>query len=195
MVDILVHEVGHALGFLNWIEFGGDFATSLDLFRFARTGADNPATPAEFTAFPRALYVDVGFPAGQHAFDFVSLEALASNASNFQASHFEETGAFPDRIGVMEPAIAAFETGYPEYFSAADFAAFDAIGWDIVDGVPPCNDADLAEPFGVLDLGDVQAFASAFVGNEPSADLAPPAGVWDLADVQAFIAAFLAGCP
>ena len=58
-----------------------------------------------------------------------------------------------------------------------------------------CNDADLAEPFGVLDLADVQGFVSAFVGNDLAADLAPPVGVLDLADLQAFVMAFLAGCP
>jgi hypothetical protein len=58
-----------------------------------------------------------------------------------------------------------------------------------------CNAADLAEPFGVLDLADLQGFAGAFVAGDPSADLAPPTGVLDLADVQAFVSAFLAGCP
>jgi hypothetical protein len=60
---------------------------------------------------------------------------------------------------------------------------------------PACNDADLAEPFGVLDLADVQAFVGAFVAGDALADLAPPAGVLDLADLQAFVGAFVAGCP
>ncbi len=58
-----------------------------------------------------------------------------------------------------------------------------------------CNEADLAEPFGVLDLADVQGFIAGFVSQDPIADIAPPSGVFDLADVQAFIAAFNAGCP
>jgi len=68
----------------------------------------------------------------------------------------------------------------------------------ILAGDPPacgCNDADVAEPFGVLDLGDVQAFITAFQNQGAAADIAAPFGVWDLADVQAFIAAFNAGCP
>ena len=60
---------------------------------------------------------------------------------------------------------------------------------------PGCNDADLADPLGVLDLADVQAFIGGFTSGDPIADLAPPSGVFDLADVQRFIAAFLAGCP
>lgn len=62
-----------------------------------------------------------------------------------------------------------------------------------------CEDAacpaDLAPPFGVLDLADLQAFIAAFLAQDPIADFAPPFGVWDLADLQAFVAAFTAGCP
>lgn len=50
-------------------------------------------------------------------------------------------------------------------------------------------------PTGVLDLADVQAFVTGFVGMDPIADLAAPFGVFDLADLQAFVGAFNAGCP
>ncbi|MBZ0173209.1 MAG: hypothetical protein K8E66_12570, partial [Phycisphaerales bacterium] len=61
---------------------------------------------------------------------------------------------------------------------------------------PPCNAADIAAPFGVLDLADIQAFVSAFVNLGPAADIAEPFGVWDLLDVQLFIVEFaVAGCP
>jgi len=59
----------------------------------------------------------------------------------------------------------------------------------------PCNPADLAEPFGVLDLSDVSAFTGAFVAQDPLADLAPPFGVLDLSDVSVFVGAFTDGCP
>ncbi|USN98015.1 MAG: VCBS repeat-containing protein [Phycisphaeraceae bacterium] len=59
----------------------------------------------------------------------------------------------------------------------------------------PCNAADIAAPFAILDLADVQAFVSGFVAQDPIADIAPPLGTFDLADIQAFIGAFLAGCP
>lgn len=62
-------------------------------------------------------------------------------------------------------------------------------------GPQPCSIADLAEPLGVLDLADVQTFASAFIAQNPAADLAPPFGVYDLNDIQAFNGAFTAGCP
>ena len=62
-------------------------------------------------------------------------------------------------------------------------------------GVGPCNAADIALPFGVLDLDDVNAFILSFLANTPPSDIAPPFGVWDLDDVNLFITEFLAGCP
>ena len=48
---------------------------------------------------------------------------------------------------------------------------------------------------GILDLTDVQLFTAGFLANDPVADLADPFGVWDLADIQAFVDSFNAGCP
>jgi hypothetical protein len=58
-----------------------------------------------------------------------------------------------------------------------------------------CTDADIAEPFGVLDLGDITAFITGFNTQDPIADFAPPAGVFDLADITAFVTSFIDGCP
>lgn len=57
-----------------------------------------------------------------------------------------------------------------------------------------CGPADLAPPFGLLDLADVNAFVTGFVALQPAADL-DGNGVYDLADVNIFVSAFLAGCP
>ncbi len=66
--------------------------------------------------------------------------------------------------------------------------------WPGAAAVGPCNAADLAAPFGLLDLADVVAFVTAFTGMDPLADLNPD-GLFDLADVIAFVTAFNAGCP
>ena len=58
-----------------------------------------------------------------------------------------------------------------------------------------CNPADLAAPFGTLDLADIAVFVTAFVAGETPADLADPCGVYDLADISAFVTPFGAGCP
>lgn len=60
---------------------------------------------------------------------------------------------------------------------------------------PGCNPADLAVPFGFLDLNDADTFIAAFIAGDPAADLAFPFGFIDLSDVDAFITNFLAGCP
>ena len=57
----------------------------------------------------------------------------------------------------------------------------------------PCF-ADLAEPFGTLDLADISAFVTAFTNQQPLADLAPD-GLFDLADITVFVNSFTAGCP
>ena len=64
-----------------------------------------------------------------------------------------------------------------------------------VPGSAGCSVADITEPFGVLDLADLQGFIAAFVASDGAADVAEPFGVWDLADLQAFVGAFNAGCP
>jgi hypothetical protein len=57
-----------------------------------------------------------------------------------------------------------------------------------------CNAADLAEPFGVLDLTDITAFIDAFTGQTPAGDINQD-GFFDLSDINAFATAFSAGCP
>lgn len=77
--------------------------------------------------------------------------------------------------------------------AAATAAGLPTISLPLSISVWTCK-ADLAEPYGTLDLADVQAFVAAFAGQQPLGDLNGD-GVFDLADVQAFIAAFQAGCP
>ena len=71
------------------------------------------------------------------------------------------------------------------------------VRWDnLVVSVPePCTVADLAEPLGVLDIDDVDAFIAAFLAGDSAADVTDPFGILDIDDVDAFILAFLAGCP
>ncbi|MAY73780.1 MAG: hypothetical protein CMJ31_03470 [Phycisphaerae bacterium] len=59
----------------------------------------------------------------------------------------------------------------------------------------PCSDADLAKPFGALDIADVVAFLNLFGAMDPAADLAAPFGTFDIADVVTFLNLFGAACP
>ena len=74
-----------------------------------------------------------------------------------------------------------------------DRLAIDTVAREAAGG--PCNAADIAAPFGLLDGADVNAFISAFGAEQVPADLAAPFGLLDGADVNAFISAFGAGCP
>ena len=76
------------------------------------------------------------------------------------------------------------------------------LAWDttslLVDGdlvaAGGCGPADIAVPYGQLDLADISAFVASFISSDPVADL-DGNGVFDLADLSGFIAAFTAGCP
>ncbi|MEM7756104.1 MAG: zinc metalloprotease [Planctomycetota bacterium] len=67
--------------------------------------------------------------------------------------------------------------------------------YEVVSTDTPCAIGDIAVPFGVLDLGDVDAFIAAFVAGDSAADVAFPFGLIDLTDIDGFIASFTAGCP
>ncbi|MEM7754969.1 MAG: hypothetical protein AAF297_04970 [Planctomycetota bacterium] len=56
-----------------------------------------------------------------------------------------------------------------------------------------CAAADFAEPFGQIDLSDVDAFITLFLTGR--GDLVRPFGVSDMDDVDAFIASVISGCP
>ncbi len=68
------------------------------------------------------------------------------------------------------------------------------IGYYQDDEPNPCP-ADLAAPFGTLNLQDVFAYLALFNANDPAADLAAPFGTLNLQDVFAYLALFNAGCP
>jgi len=193
MIDALIHEAGHILGFASYsIDFAGaeGLLSPFDIYRFPAddAGADaNPDTTAEFTARARTLTNNL--PAGGHVIDIISAEFPAWTGTPVQASHLmfidEQTS------GVMA-GIPLGATLAPDYFRTADLAVLDAMGWDRAIG---CSPADLAEPLGTLDFSDVLAFLAAFGSMDPHADLAEPIGVFDFSDVLAFLTAFAAGCP
>ncbi len=127
-VDVVIHETGHAMGFVCAAGVWSKESTALDLFRFQTTDgtADyNPDTLAEWTARPRL--VAYNSPNDAHHTDFVTVEYAMSDGSPYQASHFREQTA---NIGIMDPAFSSGQTYSPSYMKASDLAAFDAIGWD-----------------------------------------------------------------
>jgi len=85
-----------------------------------------------------------------------------------------------------------YTTGTP--FGTINVSASGAFAPGLAGG-GACSIADLVEPFGFIDLSDVDAFIPLFQGADLSVDFVEPFGFVDLSDLDAFIAAFVAGCP
>lgn len=126
--DVIVHEVGHSLGFGSGVDFRSRDIETLDIFRFRRTDGTsdfNPDTAAEFTVRPR--WAVRNNPNDDVNFDTIASEFAASDGSPWQASHFREQ---TPPIGIMDPAFDYGQTFYPSFFRTSDVTMFDAIGWD-----------------------------------------------------------------
>lgn len=126
--DVLVHEVGHAMGFVSAADFLAGDMTSMDLFRFQTTDgtADyNPDSIAEFTACPRL--VSKNKPDDAHHVEIGTTEYRMSDGTPYQSSHLREQ---EPSLGLMDPALGPGVTRHPFYFGVRDLAILDAIGWD-----------------------------------------------------------------
>jgi hypothetical protein len=101
---------------------------------------------------------------------------------------FEVGVGYAAVLGVFEPVHVSGPT--------LDLASTAGILISVASGTfaPTVCLADLAEPFGLLDLADIVAFVGAFGTQDPAADF-DGNGLFDLADIIAFVDAFAAGCP
>ena len=136
-IGIAVHEIGHAMGFISGVDVldfyaqpanGGpydadefSFVTTLDLFRWSAASMSAvPGGVIDWTSDNRDKFfsVDRGATAG----------ARFSNGTNYgdgrQASHWKDSLG----LGIMDPTASPGEL---LGISAADIAAFDAIGWNV----------------------------------------------------------------
>jgi hypothetical protein len=192
--SVVVHEVGHALGFTSNADGGTLDIDALDLFRFQfsdGTGDYNPDTLEEFQIRPRL--VDFNTPNDSHIVDVITGgEFRMEDGSPWQASHFRQTVN-----AIMDPNLAAGETFYPNFYRNADLTMLDAIGWDF----PPVIVGD-CDGDGTLDMpGDLPCFVDALLGI----DTMPPGGIarsningdatTDGGDAQGFVDCLTTGCP
>lgn len=135
---------------------------------------------------------------------YTSVEvAVDASETNGEWRYFEIVFTDEDMLAVGDfPPYATSVSILPLRFFGGDFmteAPTGTIYWDdlcYVQGDVPggCNAADLAEPFGVLDLGDIGAFVTAFTSQDPLGDLNED-GIYDLADITIFVNDFTGGCP
>jgi hypothetical protein len=187
--SVMIHEIGHVLGFMSRAEQWYDPASdifALDIYRFQRTdgtGDYNPDSYSEFTTAPRL--VDYNNPNDAHNSNIfyavgTDVEYRMSDGNPYQASHFREGSV----NAIMDPAFSYGETCYPNYMKTADLDMFDAIGWDYPnappDSTPPTPDPLTwdSEPAGVSsssismtateaddDTPPVEYYFEAIIGN------------------------------
>lgn len=154
--------------------------------RFAEGATIGPAIDGGFGFGAVAYEVYFDGTSGGHWLDqdpgYVGFSFLAADGRHYGWAEVEIDNSEDPSHGSLLLTRIAYETGV-----GTPIAAGDA-------GAAGCNAADLAEPWGTLDLADVLAFATAFLALDDAADL-DGNGLWDLADVLAFVDEFLGGCP
>lgn len=131
--SVVIHEVGHSMGFTSGVDFRTNDIELLDFFRFQRT-TGNPASTTDFQTFARLAHFNM--PDDDHNSDIVSAEYRMSDGSPNQASHFRE-----GVDAIMDPTLASGQTFFPNFYRTADRNMFDAIGWDF-----PAVPADVTPP-------------------------------------------------
>lgn len=128
--------------------------------------------------------------------------AAVDTTSDFRKYRLEVNG--PVAVLYVDGEPAASHTGYgnPQAGAGSGILLGDATSWSNSSfevrsfrvSTGSCNPSDLAIPFGVLDLADVNIFVGAFVSQGPAADLNTDE-LFDLTDIGLFVGGFTAGCP
>jgi hypothetical protein len=148
LLSTMVHEIGHALGFLSSVDevdFGqrNVVMTTLDLFRIAPGAGAGNFTTAQRLMVPGADAVF--FDGGQYRrFDIpidnigrgeIPLSTGSVNGDGYQASHWKrwELLGLDFPIGIMDPQADLFAV----YLQQSDKRAMDLIGWDVVNRGAP----------------------------------------------------------
>lgn len=147
----------------------GDITTFPSLMAFAADGQTAPAVGA------------------YHAYRRGARQAFASGASILYRRSDEAVGFTPFGAGLPDVALGAL--GLAELLDPGSTQRVLAGAY----GQRGCI-ADLAEPIGVLDLADINAFVLGFAGGDPISDL-DANGLFDLGDISLFVDGFVAGCP
>ncbi len=106
------------------------------------------------------------------------------DADSIMVFNFNGPASATQVIDLASSYIGTFGTGFTGATSPTLVAESSA----------PCNPADLALPFGVLDLNDAATFSINFLGMNSISDLNGD-GFFDLTDISLFVNAFLSGCP
>ncbi len=137
-VTVAAHEIGHALGFVSGVDTVDYCAGSANACNLPPSGLENEPvySPLDLFRYSAAGVLDLrvgGSPyfsvdGGTTSIDSFSAGSSAHGGNGWQASHFGTAA-----VNLMRPYIG---TGEAYAATAADLAAFDAIGWDVAVAVP-----------------------------------------------------------
>lgn len=128
--SVIVHEVGHALGFVSGADFRTNDIEMLDIFRFQRSdgaGDYNPDDNNEFSTTARMVDQNAPGTNDDVNSDLIVVEYQMSDGNPNQASHFRDQTPV---IGIMDPTFGSGQTFYPNFLRTPDQNMFDAIGYD-----------------------------------------------------------------
>lgn len=137
------------------------------------------------------------------------LEGPLSDGDGFEAVGGYDTVTIGSPLSLFEAVVSVdsllSDWGFDAEGRRLDSITFDGLGIgsravavyavSIGNGTAsgPCSAADLAVPYGTLDIDDVLAFLSKFASSDPAADLVTN-GTLDIDDVLFFLTAFANGC-
>lgn len=174
----------------DWLPFGDGTwggVSAVTTFDVDGDGTPEPVTGAMMNPEPGV------FQYGVHYWDGIDLQLLdngildasgLTDARDFLAPDMGRRGSQEAQL-IVVGSFESVDTG---------IVAENLAVWRPDPSGGPCNDADFADPFGVLDFFDLQQFLILFSAQDPAADLAPD-GAFDFFDLLAFLNAFAEGCP
>ncbi|USO00008.1 MAG: hypothetical protein H6810_04930 [Phycisphaeraceae bacterium] len=182
-----------------WDDFYDNTFGDASGFYMIVNGSDAGAGPAWAQAVsvaPEREYTLAAYFANAYPVDVASLEFRVDGVLVGEPFDAGETGV----AGVWVRKAASFNSGGRTTVSAEIwdtnrlFSGNDYAIDDVSLSLWTCGIADLAPPFGLLDLADVTTFVAGFLASDPLADL-DDSGLFDLTDVTLFVTSFLGGCP
>ncbi|MGZ5441082.1 MAG: NF038122 family metalloprotease [Thermoanaerobaculia bacterium] len=153
-VAVVVHEIGHMLGFASRVgatELGASIASApgiFDLFRF------RPGTTLDAFGTAQRILKTGGeqrFFAGGAEYALSTGNPRGENGDNQQASHWKDDAQTSVHVGIMDPTVSVSSRFV---LTKADLEAFAVVGYDIVS--PDCEDLepnDTRENATLLPLG------------------------------------------
>lgn len=159
-------------------------------------GTDRDGSDATFDAARHPISQESGTQGGSSKLDYLCWQDSIAEAR--RTFIFRSSGNGLSLAALPEP-VATFP-GLPNAFATSQFASdhrpvvADFI-LPLVPADPGCSPADLAEPFGTVNVFDLFAYLGLYNAGDPAADLAEPFASINVFDLFAYLGVYNEGCP